>query len=98
MSIEFSRVEANGFLTFSPDPPPHVKIEAYLIDIGGGANKGINYKKKVLEKAGWKYKALTSYGAHADTATIAFNNVREVLTKTEDKEEILDVLAQLKAS
>ena len=45
-----------------------------------------------MAKAGWKYKELTSYGAHAKTAANAFNQVRDVLAKTENKEEILTLI------
>jgi hypothetical protein len=94
MTQEFKQVEANDFLTFTPGTPAHVSIESALIEIGGGAKKGIEYKQLVMAGAGWKYKELTSYGAYAETAAKAFNRVREVLSKTNDKE---DVLLQLKS-
>jgi hypothetical protein len=92
MTEEFKAVEKNDFLTFTPGTPAHVSIEAKLIDIGGGAKKGIEYKQQVMAAAGWKYKELTSYGAYAETAADAFNRVREVLSKNTDKEGILEIL------
>ncbi len=92
MANEFKKVEANDFLSFTPGTPAYVQIEAALIEIGGGAKKGIEYKQLALEAAGWKYKELTSFGAHAETAAAAFNNLRNVLSKTEDKQEILTSL------
>jgi len=92
MTQEFKEVSANDFLTFTPGTPAHVSIEAALIDIGGGAKKGIEYKQQVMAAAGWKYKELTSYGAYAETAAKAFNNVREALLESCDKEAILKKL------
>jgi len=92
MSLEFKEVSANDFLTFTPGTPTHIQIETVLIDIGGGAKKGIEYKQQALNAAGWKYKELTSYGAYAETAATAFNNLRDALAKTQDKEELLKLL------
>ncbi len=95
MAQEFKEVAAQDFMTFSREPPPHVLIEALVIKIGGGGNQGIAYKAEVLNIAGWKYRALTSYGAHADAAAAAFNNVRLVLMETEDPHEIIAGLNKL---
>ena len=92
MTQEFKEVEANDFLTFTPGTPAHVSIESALIDIGGGAKKGIEFKQQVMAAAGWKYKELTSYGAYSETAATAFNRVREVLSKKSEKEEVLEML------
>jgi hypothetical protein len=92
MTIETKEVKADDFLTFTPGTPAHVQIESTLIEIGGGAKRGIEYKQLALEAAGWKYKELTSYGAHAETAAVAFNNIRRVLTETQEMDEILSSL------
>lgn len=97
MPKEFKKVDANDFMTFSKDPPPHLQIEGYIMELGGGGKNGVEYKMKLLKAAGWKHHALTSYGAHADTATVAFNNIRQVLMKTDDRDQILDKLRALTA-
>lgn len=92
MSTEFRQVQSDDFLTFTPGTPAHVEIETALIEIGGGAKKGIEFKWLALAAAGWKYKELTSYGAYPDTAAAAFNKLGEALSKTRDKEEIINCL------
>jgi len=92
MTQEYKTVKANDFLTFVPGTPAHVRIETTLIEIGGGAKKGIEFKQLALAAAGWKYKELTSFGAHAETAADAFNKLGKVLTETQEKEEILNKL------
>lgn len=90
MTMEFRKIEANDFLTFIPGTPAHVEIETVLIEIGGGGKNGIQYKQEVMAKAGWKYKELTSYGAHAETAATAFNRIAEALKNTQDKDQLLN--------
>ena len=92
MTHKYATVQANDFLTFTPGTPAHVEIETALIEIGGGAKKGIEFKLLALENAGWKYKALTSFGAHAETAANAFNKIGYVLSETQNSEEILSKL------
>ena len=92
MSLEFKKVEANDFLTFVPGTPTHVQIESALIEIGGGARKGIEFKQLALANAGWKYKELTSFGAYAETAAEAFNKLGKVLSETQNEDEILNKL------
>ncbi|MGX5201824.1 hypothetical protein [Aliikangiella sp. IMCC44632] len=92
MELKFKPVEPNDFLTFTPGAPSHIQIETAIIDIGGGGKKGIEYKWQVLAAAGWKYKELTSYGAHAEIAAEAFNRIREVLAQTDESEEVLAML------
>jgi len=95
MAKEFKEVDPNDFMTFSRESPAHVLIEAHVIDIGGGGKKGIEYKQELLKLAGWKFHALTSYGAHAETAASAFNKLRQVLAKTDDQEQVRDGVAAL---
>ncbi|MCW8948882.1 MAG: hypothetical protein OQL17_02785 [Sedimenticola sp.] len=97
MAKEFNEVTADHFLTFSRDAPPHVQIEAHLIEIGGGGKEGIKYKLQVLKNAGWKYHELISFGAHAEDAAMAFNHIRTVLLKTEERDEVLNKLTALVA-
>jgi len=90
----FDEISPEDFLTFSRVAPPHVKIEQYLIELGGSGVQGAEFKKKALQKAGWSYGALISYGAHPNAAAIAFNFVRSTVgTGVLDSEQILEQLA-----
>lgn len=91
---EFKEVSPDDFLTFSREQPSYVAIEQALIELGGGGNKGVEYKKSALTAAGWKYGKLVSYGAHASTAAEAFNKIRDALAQTDDGDEVLDQLGQ----
>ncbi len=82
-------MQPNDFLTFSREKPAHVLIEQQLIDMGGGGNRGVEFKKEVLSAAGWKYGKLVSYGAHPETAAAAFNKIRQVLDTTSDPDALL---------
>jgi hypothetical protein len=93
MELKFKPVEPNDFLTFTPGTPSHIQIETAVIEIGGGGKRGIEYKWLVLAAAGWKYKELTSYGAHAEVAAEAFNKIREALEQTDDSEALLAKLS-----
>lgn len=91
---EFKEVSPDDFLTFSREQPSYVAIEQALIELGGGGNKGVEYKKSALTAAGWKYGKLVSYGAHASTAAEAFNKIREALAQANDGDEVLNQLGQ----
>lgn len=91
---EFKEVSPDDFLTFSREQPSYVAIEQALIELGGGGNRGVEYKKAALSAAGWKYGKLVSYGAHANTAAAAFNKIREALAQSNDSEELLNKLQQ----
>lgn len=91
---EFKEVSPDDFLTFSREQPSYVAIEQALIDMGGGGNRGVEFKKEALHAAGWTYGKLVSYGAHADKAAVAFNKIREVLAETDSTETLIERLAQ----
>lgn len=91
---EYKEVSPDDFLTFSREQPSYVAIEQALIEMGGGGNNGVEYKKNALNAAGWNYGKLVSYGAHAATAAEAFNKIREALASTDDGEEVLNHLQQ----
>ncbi len=91
---EFKEVSPDDFLTFSREQPSYVAIEQALIELGGGGNQGVEYKKEALSAAGWNYGKLVSYGAHAGKAADVFNKIREALAQTEDSSEMLDRLKQ----
>ena len=89
---EFKEVSPDDFLTFSREQPSYVAIEQTLIEIGGGGNRGVEYKKEALNAAGWNYGKLVSYGAHAGKAADAFNRIREALAQTDNRDDVLDKL------
>lgn len=91
---EFKEVSPDDFLTFSREQPSYVAIEQALIEIGGGGNNGIEFKKDALNAAGWNYGKLVSYGAHASTAADVFNRIREALAQTDNRDTVLDKLKQ----
>ncbi|CBL45011.1 Hypothetical protein HDN1F_14280 [gamma proteobacterium HdN1] len=91
---QFKEVNADDFTRFSKEQPSYVLIEQALNEIGGGGNNGVAFKKEALGAAGWKYGKLISYGAHPQTAAEAFNKVREVLSQTEEREDVLSRLKQ----
>jgi len=81
------------FTSFKPGvKPAYSQIEEMLIEMGGRGVAGNSFKKEILTKAGWKYGALISYGAHPETAAAIFNKIRELLAKTQVKEEFLSLL------
>ncbi|MCG8312578.1 MAG: hypothetical protein MI976_05130 [Pseudomonadales bacterium] len=91
---DYKEVSADDFLTFSREQPSYVAIEQALIELGGGGNKGVEFKKSALNAAGWNYGKLVSYGAHAATAAEAFNKIREALAQSDDGDAVLNKLQQ----
>ncbi|MCG8668983.1 MAG: hypothetical protein MI867_06185 [Pseudomonadales bacterium] len=91
---EYKEVSPDDFLTFSREQPSYVAIEQALIEIGGGGNRGVEYKKSALNAAGWNYGKLVSYGAHASTAADAFNKIREALAQSDDGDTVLSHLSE----
>jgi hypothetical protein len=94
MGISFDEVKEEDFLKIGGEKPAHLLIEAALIRIGGDGVAGIEYKKSVLKKAGWKHHELVSYTSKRKDATRVFNIIRAVLAKTEDKDAILEELGE----
>lgn len=93
--MEIETIAASDFTTFTPGRiAPHVKLEQLLTQIGGGSKEGSAYKHQVLKLAGWKYDPIIGYAKHPETAAQAFNRVREVMLATQERQAILDQLAQ----
>ncbi len=93
--MEIEPIVTNDFTTFTPGRvAPHVKLEQLLTQIGGGSTQGNDYKHQVLKLAGWKYNSIIGYAKHPDTATLAFNKVRDVMLVTQEKDDILARLKQ----
>lgn len=91
---EFKEVSPDDFLTFSREQPSYVAIEQTLIEIGGGGNQGVEFKKEALSAAGWSYGKLVSYGAHAGKAADAFNKIREALAASDNSDDVLSRIKQ----
>ena len=98
MSEQFEPVAPEDFTKITTERLPHQKIEAALILIGGTGVKGMEFSRKVMRAAGWKYERLTTYASHPEVAADAFNRVREILATTDDSEQILALVAQKVAS
>lgn len=94
MPKQFKEVLADDFTRFSKEMPSYVLIEQALNEMGGGGNGGVAFKKEALGAAGWKYGKLVSYGAHPQTAAEVFNKIREALGRTENKEDVINLLKQ----
>lgn len=94
MAREYKEVHPDDFTRFSKETPSYVLIEQTLIELGGGGNAAVNFKKDVLAAAGWKYGKLISYGAHPKTAAEAFNKIRDALMKGAGKDGLIQALSQ----
>lgn len=92
--MELEPVKSEDFTSFTPGVvATHVKIEQLLTQIGGGGTEGSNFKNQVLNKAGWNHDSLVGYAKHPDAAADAFNKIRDVITQTQEKEELLSQLS-----
>lgn len=93
MDTNFTEVHEDDFSRIGGDKPPHLKIEAILIEIGGTGKRGYEYKLRALKAAGWKYGKMTSYGSYPKAAAEAFNKIRTALGATTDSEKLIEKLA-----
>ncbi|MGL4251009.1 MAG: hypothetical protein ACRCR1_10370 [Aeromonas sp.] len=89
----FDEVKPEDFTTFSRVPPPHLQMEQFLMQLGGGTD-GTSFKKKVILAAGWSHTGVVSYGKYPQEACKAFNRLREVLAQHEQPDAILAALSQ----
>ena len=92
--MHFDDVKPVVFATFSRVPPPHLQMEQFLMQLGGGGTEGTHFKKKVMLAAGWSHTGVVSYGKYPQEACKAFNRLREVLVQHQDPEGILATLSQ----
>ena len=92
--MHFDEVKPEDFATFSRVPPPHLQMEQFLMQLGGGGTEGTHFKKKVMLAAGWSHTGVVSYGKYLQEACKAFNRLREVLVQHQDPEGILATLSQ----
>ncbi|MEN9583390.1 hypothetical protein [Aeromonas sp. HMWF014] len=92
--MHFDEVKPEDFAIFSRVPPPHLQMEQFLMQLGGGGTEGTHFKKKVLLAAGWSHTGVVSYGKYPQEACKAFNRLREVLARHQDSDTILAALTQ----
>ncbi|QNF20265.1 hypothetical protein FT688_08725 [Aeromonas hydrophila] len=91
--MHFDEVKPEDFATFSRVPPPHLQMEQFLMQLGGGGTEGTHFKKKVMLAAGWSHTGVVSYGKYPQEACKAFNRLREVLAAHREADAILAALA-----
>lgn len=92
--MNFDEVKPEDFTTFSRVPPPHLQMEQLLMQLGGGGTEGTAFKKKVMLAAGWSHTGVVSFGKYPQEACNAFNRLRDGLAKTQDPQELLDLLGK----
>lgn len=92
---QFDEVKAEDFTRIGGGPPPHLKIEQALIQLGGAGKVGMDFKQQALKAAGWKYDRLTGYAKNPTLAATAFNRIRDALGSTTDKKQLLAALTEL---
>ena len=92
--MHFDEVKPEDFATFSRVPPPHLQMEQFLMQLGGGGTEGTHFKKKVMLAAGWSHTGVVSYGKYPQEACKAFNRLRGVLAAHQEADTILAALAQ----
>lgn len=94
--MQFPEVTRDEFTSFKPGvTPTHVLIERNLMQLAGGGAHGSEYVHTVLKAAGWKHGPLVGYGKHPDMAVLAFNQIRQAMGDTQDKDALLVRVAQL---
>ena len=92
MDTSIAEVHKDDFSRIGGDKPPHLKIEAALIELGGTGVRGTEFKLRALKAAGWKYGKMTPYGTNPILAAEAFNRIRMALSASNDPEQLLQVL------
>lgn len=92
MVTNITEVQEDDFSRIGGEKPPHLKIEAVLIELGGSGVRGTDFKLRALKAAGWKYGKMTPYGTNPKAAAAAFNRIRSALTRCTDQEQLLQAL------
>ena len=92
--MHFDEVKPEDFATFSRVPPPHLQMEQFLMQLGGGGTEGTHFKKKVMLAAGWSHTGVVSYGKYPQEACKAFNGRREGRAAHQEADAILSALAE----
>ncbi len=92
METNIAEVQEDDFSRIGGEKPPHLKIEATLIAIGGAGVRGNDFKIQALKAAGWKYGKMTPYGSYPKVAAEAFNRLRVAIARTTDREQLIESL------
>ena len=92
MSTSIAEVQEGDFSRIGGEKPPHLKIEATLIELGGNGVRGTDFKLRALKAAGWKYGKMMPYGSYPKVAAEAFNKIRRALSASKDQEQLLQAL------
>lgn len=92
MDTNIAEVREEDFSRIGGDKPPHLKIEAALIELGGSGVQGTEFKLRALKAAGWKYGKMTPYGSYPKLAAEAFNRIRTALARSNDGEQLIQSL------
>ncbi|MBU1192640.1 MAG: hypothetical protein KKA36_01660 [Gammaproteobacteria bacterium] len=92
MSTHIAEVQEDDFSRIGGEKPPHLKIEATLIELGGNGVRGTDFKLRALKAAGWKYGKMMPYGSYPKVAAEAFNKIRRALSASKDQEQLLQAL------
>jgi len=92
MGIDFPEVQPEDFTRIGGEKPPHLRIEAALIAVGGSGVRGNDFKLRVLKAAGWKYGKMMPYGSHPQVAAEAFNRIRSALPHSSGPDQLLQAL------
>lgn len=92
MDTNIAEVCEEDFSRIGGEKPPHLKIEAALIELGGSGVKGTEFKLQALKAAGWKYGKMTPYGSYPKLAAEAFNRIRNALARSSDREQLIQSL------
>ena len=90
--MHFDEIHSSHFVTLSRTPLPHTLIEQALVNIGGGGNDGMNFRKQALAAAGWSYDGLVPFAKHPDKAAQAFNRLRAALASYTSAEALMAAL------
>lgn len=97
MVMNIAEVHEDDFSRIGGEKPPHLKIEAALIEIGGSGVRGNDFKLRALKAAGWKYGKMMPYGSYPKAAAEAFNRLRGALSTSADQEQLLQALQTVAA-
>jgi len=93
MGYEFGTVDEADFMKIG-EKPEFMKIEEALVTIGGGGVEGTSFKNDLVKKSGWRYPQLTSYGKDPTLAAQVFNKIKQALTETDDKDQLLSKVTE----
>lgn len=95
MTISIPEVQEGDFMKITASLP-HLQIDQALVRIGGGGLHGTNFRDQLLKAAGWTGHKLTTYASRPAQAAAAFNIIRAALELTEESQELLTQVQELK--